>query len=114
MFRPFNCGIQRLVCAILLILGQTGFGPRRLEIEITESALVENILVAQTVVDQLREVGVRIAPDDFGKGYATLSQLLSFHLDKIKIDRSFVSRLNKSNDIESSPARSSALQRDLV
>src|SRR5450755_4302449 len=83
---------------LLSILGQTGFSPRRLEIEITESALVENIGVAQTIIDELRQAGVRIALDDFGTGYATLSQLLSFHLDKIKIDRSFVSRLDKSED----------------
>jgi diguanylate cyclase (GGDEF)-like protein len=83
---------------ILSILWQTGFSPRRLEIEITESALVENIGIAQTVIDELRQAGVRIALDDFGTGYATLSQLLSFHLDKIKIDRSFVSRLDKSED----------------
>jgi diguanylate cyclase (GGDEF)-like protein len=83
---------------LLSILGQTGFSPRCLEIEITESALVENIGIAQTVIDQLRQAGVRIALDDFGTGYATLSQLLSFHLDKIKIDRSFVSRLDKSED----------------
>jgi diguanylate cyclase (GGDEF)-like protein len=83
---------------ILSILGQTGFNPRQLEIEITETALVEKIGVAQTVIDHLRQAGVRIALDDFGTGYATLSQLLSFHLDKIKIDRSFVSRLDKSED----------------
>jgi diguanylate cyclase (GGDEF)-like protein len=83
---------------LLSILGQTGFSPRRLEIEITEGALVENIGAAQTVIDQLRGAGVRIALDDFGTGYATLSQLLSLHLDKIKIDRSFVSRLDKSED----------------
>jgi EAL domain-containing protein (putative c-di-GMP-specific phosphodiesterase class I) len=65
-----------------------------LEIEITETALVENIGVAQTVIDHLRQAGSRIALDDFGTGYATLS----FHLDKIKIDRSFVSRLDKSED----------------
>src|SRR3984885_2454830 len=83
---------------LLSILGQTGFSPRRLEIEITESALVENVGVAQAVIDELRQAGVRIALDDFGMGYATLSQLLSFHLDKIKIDRSFVSRLDESED----------------
>jgi diguanylate cyclase (GGDEF)-like protein len=83
---------------LLSILGQTGFSPRRLEIEITESALVENVGVAQAVIDELRQAGVRIALDDFGTGYATLSQLLSFHLDKIKIDRSFVSRLDKSEE----------------
>jgi diguanylate cyclase (GGDEF)-like protein len=83
---------------ILSILGQTGFSPHRLEIEITESALVGNVGIAQTIIDDLRRAGVRIALDDFGTGYATLTQLLSFHLDKIKIDRSFVSRLDKSGD----------------
>jgi diguanylate cyclase (GGDEF)-like protein len=83
---------------ILSILAETGFSPHRLEIEITETALVENIVVARTIVDELRAVGVRIALDDFGTGYSTLSQLLSFRLDKIKIDRSFVARLNESND----------------
>jgi diguanylate cyclase (GGDEF)-like protein len=83
---------------LLSILSQTGFSPRRLEIEITESALVENVGVARTVIDELRQAGVRIALDDFGTGYATLSQLLSFHLDKIKIDRSFVSLLANSQN----------------
>ncbi len=83
---------------ILSILGETGFSPHRLEIEITETALVENIETVQTVIDGLREAGVRIVLDDFGTGYATLSQLLSFHLDKIKIDKSFVSRLDDSDN----------------
>ncbi|TWA98987.1 diguanylate cyclase/phosphodiesterase [Bradyrhizobium stylosanthis] len=83
---------------ILSILGQTGFSPRRLEIEITESAFVERTGVAKTVIDVLRQAGVRIALDDFGTGYATLSQLLSFRLDKIKIDRSFVSQLDDSTE----------------
>jgi EAL domain-containing protein (putative c-di-GMP-specific phosphodiesterase class I) len=71
-----------------------------LEIEITETALVENIAVAQAIVDELRATGIRIALDDFGTGYSTLSQLLSFRLDKTKIDRGFVSRLNESNDAQ--------------
>ncbi|MGY3621849.1 putative bifunctional diguanylate cyclase/phosphodiesterase [Bradyrhizobium sp. USDA 10063] len=83
---------------ILSILRQTGFSPLRLEIEITESAFVEKTGVAKTVIDELRQAGVRIAIDDFGTGYATLSQLLSFRLDKIKIDRSFVSHLDDSAD----------------
>jgi EAL domain-containing protein (putative c-di-GMP-specific phosphodiesterase class I) len=98
MFRPFNCATPTVGLRILSILGQTGFSPHRLEIEITESALMENVGVAQTVIDELRHAGVRIALDDFGTGYATLSQLLSFHLDKIKIDRSFVSRLDEGHD----------------
>ncbi|MEH2483523.1 EAL domain-containing protein (putative c-di-GMP-specific phosphodiesterase class I) [Nitrobacteraceae bacterium AZCC 2146] len=76
----------------------SGFFSKLLEIEITESALVENIAAAQAVIEDLRRAGVRIALDDFGTGYATLTQLLSFHLDKIKIDRSFVSGLDKSGD----------------
>lgn len=96
---PVQLSDPTLGLRLLTILGQTGFSPRRLEIEITESALVENIGVAQRVIDDLRQAGVRIALDDFGTGYATLSQLLSFHLDKIKIDRSFVARLESSQVI---------------
>jgi diguanylate cyclase (GGDEF)-like protein len=95
---PIQLRDPTLGLRILSILGQTGFSPHRLEIEITESALMENVGVAQTVIDELRHAGVRIALDDFGTGYATLSQLLSFHLDKIKIDRSFVSRLDEGHD----------------
>jgi diguanylate cyclase (GGDEF)-like protein len=83
---------------ILAILAETGFNPRRLELEITETAFVDNIKVAQTVTNQLRQAGVRIALDDFGTGYATLSQLLSLKLDRIKIDRSFVDRLGKDKE----------------
>jgi EAL domain-containing protein (putative c-di-GMP-specific phosphodiesterase class I) len=95
---PIQLRDPTLGLRLLSILGQTGFNPRRLEIEITESALVENIGVAQIVIEELRQAGVRIALDDFGTGYAALSQLLSFHLDKIKTDRSFVSLLDKSED----------------
>jgi EAL domain-containing protein (putative c-di-GMP-specific phosphodiesterase class I) len=80
---------------VLAILAETGFNPRRLELEITETALVDNIKMAQKITGELRQAGVRIALDDFGTGYATLSQLLSLKLDRIKIDRSFVDRLGK-------------------
>jgi diguanylate cyclase (GGDEF)-like protein len=83
---------------ILSILGETGFSPHRLEIEITETALVDNIDTVRTVIDELRAAGVRIALDDFGTGYATLSQLLSFRFDKIKIDKSFVSHLDEKEN----------------
>lgn len=83
---------------ILATLAETGFNPQRLELEITETALVDNINVAKVVTDQLRQAGVRIALDDFGTGYATLSQLLSLKLDRIKIDRSFVDRLGKDKE----------------
>jgi predicted signal transduction protein with EAL and GGDEF domain len=84
-----------LTLRILSVLQETGLPPRRLEIEITESAFVGDITLARKIIEELRNVGVRIALDDFGTGYATLSQLISLRFDKIKIDRSFISRLGK-------------------
>jgi diguanylate cyclase (GGDEF)-like protein len=75
---------------VLSILAETGLQPHRLELELTESALLDNFSKARRVIEQLRQAGVRIALDDFGTGYATIAQLRMLHLDKIKIDRSFV------------------------
>ncbi|NNM71366.1 putative bifunctional diguanylate cyclase/phosphodiesterase [Enterovirga aerilata] len=78
---------------ILAILARTGLPPSRLEIEITESALVRDLESARSVLTSLREAGVRLALDDFGTGYSSLYHLRNFKLDKIKIDRSFVSSM---------------------
>jgi EAL domain-containing protein (putative c-di-GMP-specific phosphodiesterase class I) len=75
---------------ILSILAETDLPPHRLELELTESVLVDNFSKAQRVIEPLRQAGVRIALDDFGTGYATIAQLRKLHLDRIKIDRSFV------------------------
>jgi diguanylate cyclase (GGDEF)-like protein len=85
---------------ILSILGETGLPPARLELEITESALVGDGEMAQHMIDELRAAGVRIALDDFGTGYATMSQLLALRFDRIKIDRSFVNRLGDNDGSE--------------
>jgi diguanylate cyclase (GGDEF)-like protein len=103
LFLAFNIsGIQLcdpgLGLRILSIVAQTGFDPRRLELEITETALVKSNDAARKIVDELRAAGVTIALDDFGTGYATLTQLMSLHFDKIKIDRSFVQRLGKDSE----------------
>jgi diguanylate cyclase (GGDEF)-like protein len=95
---PLQLRNASLGLRILNILGDTGFDPRRLEIEITESALVENLDIAQLVIAQIRQAGIRVALDDFGTGYATLRQLQTLHLDKIKIDRSFVDRVTNNNE----------------
>jgi diguanylate cyclase (GGDEF)-like protein len=87
-----------LALRILAVLRDTGLPPRRLEIEITESAFVGDITLARKIIEELRSVGVHIALDDFGTGYATLSQLISLHFDKIKIDRSFIRRLGQDTD----------------
>ena len=72
------------------ILVQTGLSPGRLELEITETALVRDFNRALATLRQLKALGVRIAMDDFGTGYSSLSNLRAFPFDKIKIDRSFI------------------------
>ncbi len=73
------------------VLVQSGLLPARLELEITEGALINDSLRALSVLRRLKGLGVKIAMDDFGTGYSSLSSLQSFPFDKIKIDRSFVS-----------------------
>jgi EAL domain-containing protein (putative c-di-GMP-specific phosphodiesterase class I) len=90
---PLQLRDRTLGLRILAILGATGFNPRRLELEITESALVRDAEIAEELIDELRAAGIRIALDDFGTGYATMSQLLALRVDKIKIDKSFVERI---------------------
>jgi diguanylate cyclase (GGDEF)-like protein len=90
---PLQLRDRTLGLRILSILRETGLAPQRLELEITESALVDSLDVAREVINQLRNAGVRVALDDFGTGYATLSQLTRLRLDRLKIDRSFVQRL---------------------
>jgi diguanylate cyclase (GGDEF)-like protein len=79
--------------AILSVLESTGMAPSRLELEITESAIVKDLDAARELVGSLREAGVRIVLDNFGTGYSSLYHLRNFQLDKIKIDRSFVDDL---------------------
>lgn len=78
---------------ILQLVTETGFPPGRLEIEITESSLLEDQDLALATVESLKNCGVSISLDDFGTGYASLTQLQSLPFDRIKIDRSFVASL---------------------
>jgi diguanylate cyclase (GGDEF)-like protein len=82
-----------LVATVAEILGATGLAASRLELEITETILMQESDPSVHILHQLRELGVRIAMDDFGTGYSSLSYLRSFPLDKIKIDRAFVKDL---------------------
>ena len=88
------------VQAVHQILLETGLAAGRLELEITETALVRDLNRALTTLRQLKALGVRIAMDDFGTGYSSLSNLRAFPFDKIKIDSSFV----KSVDANASAA----------
>lgn len=80
---------------LLKKLVAAGFPPQRLEIEITESCLHENVGLVRSMIISLRNQGVRIALDDFGTGYSSFEQLRSLPFDRIKIDRSFVSELRQ-------------------
>ena len=81
---------------ILKLLSSTGFPANRLEIEITEGSLLEDREQVLTIIESLKNVGVRISLDDFGTGYASLSQVNSLPLDRIKIDKSFITTIVKS------------------
>jgi diguanylate cyclase (GGDEF)-like protein/PAS domain S-box-containing protein len=82
-----------LVHSILL---ETGLTPSRLELEITESALIGDFSRAIAILRRLKAIGVKIAMDDFGTGYSSLSYLQSFPFDKIKIDQTFISNLHRN------------------
>lgn len=75
------------------VIRETGMKPQRLELELTETAMMQDRERAATILDQLTEMGVLVTVDDFGTGYSNLSYLLDFSFHKLKIDRSFVSRL---------------------
>ena len=85
---------------IFSIVAETGFSLRRLELEITETGLADNMKAAQNTIKVLRQAGGRIALDHFGSGDTTLSQLFSLQLDRIKIDRRFIDRLGKDAESE--------------
>ena len=78
-------------------LRESGLPPSRLELEITEGVLIEDIARAKRTMQSLKALGIQIALDDFGTGYSSLSYLEAFPLDRIKIDRSFVIALGQSD-----------------
>ncbi len=84
--------------AVISALAAAGLAPHRLEVEITESVLMQSNETTLQRLHQLRELGVRISMDDFGTGYSSLSYLRSFPFDKIKIDRTFINDLTNGND----------------
>jgi diguanylate cyclase (GGDEF)-like protein len=85
-----------LMQVIVGALATSGLQPTRLEIEITETVLLQNRETTLAVLHQLRELGVRIAMDDFGTGHSSLTYLQCFPFDKIKIDRSFVKDITEN------------------
>jgi diguanylate cyclase (GGDEF)-like protein len=95
---PVQFSSPNLVDAVQRALIASGLVPHRLELEITESLLLENNQHVLSILYRLKDLGVRIALDDFGTGYSALSYLRKFPLDRIKIDRSFISGLAAGSD----------------
>jgi diguanylate cyclase (GGDEF)-like protein/PAS domain S-box-containing protein len=89
---------ERIVEDVREVLRTTGLPPSQLELEITESILIEDSSAAVRTLDSLKALGVRLAIDDFGTGYSSLSYLRRFPLDTLKIDRSFVIEMESSPD----------------
>ncbi|CCV11313.1 EAL domain-containing protein [Mesorhizobium sp. STM 4661] len=91
-----NPNFSRKVHETLL---KSGLAPGRLELEITETALVKDMPRALATLRQVKALGVRVAMDDFGTGYSSLSNLRAFHFDKIKIDGSFIKSVDKNGQV---------------
>jgi len=114
--RQFKGG--HLVSYIRQLLSETGMSPKNLELEITESILMDNTELAITTLNELSAMGMTLAIDDFGTGYSSLSYLKQFPLNVLKIDRSFVRDVNdNANDaaiVDAIIAMSHRLQLDVV
>ena len=91
---PYQLKDPWLAQKIIRTLTETGFPASRLEVEITESSLFDNLALAQSIVGSLKNQGIRLALDDFGTGYSSLAHLRALPFDRIKIDKSFVTSIN--------------------
>jgi EAL domain-containing protein (putative c-di-GMP-specific phosphodiesterase class I) len=91
-------GKSMLPGQITRALDDSGLSPEHLNIEITESALMDNPAVAEDILKQIKNLGVRISIDDFGTGYSSLSYLQRFPIDVVKVDRSFINDVDGNQD----------------
>jgi predicted signal transduction protein with EAL and GGDEF domain len=95
---PAQFKSRSLANAVTSALASSGLPPQRLELEITESVLLNETEATMATLHRLRDIGVQISMDDFGTGYSSLSYLRSFPFDKIKIDRSFIRDLSETDE----------------
>ncbi|MBI4587238.1 MAG: EAL domain-containing protein [Candidatus Rokubacteria bacterium] len=89
---------KTLADTVAQVLNATGLDPKYLELELTESLLMENTQASSTMLAALKAMGLQISIDDFGTGYSSLSYLKRFPIDSLKIDRSFVSDVTTDPD----------------
>ncbi|NLS03930.1 EAL domain-containing protein [Rhizobium sp. P32RR-XVIII] len=94
---PVQFRNRELVETVRQVLERTGLEPARLELEITESVLINDATAALDILNGLKALGVKIAMDDFGTGYSSLGYLNSFPFDKIKIDKSFIGGMSNKD-----------------
>ena len=102
---PVQLNDTNLIDTVRGVLIETGLDPRRLELEITESTIIDDKQRALHILRQIKALGVTIALDDFGTGYASLDTLNAFPFDKIKIDRSFLVEINGNDGSKSQQSR---------
>jgi diguanylate cyclase (GGDEF)-like protein len=95
---PVQFRSRGLVAMVTSAMASAGLDPRRLELEVTETALLDDDEATVAILHQLRKLGVRVSLDDFGVGYSSLGYLRKFPFDMIKIDRSFVGTLGLSHE----------------
>lgn len=95
---PRQLADPRFTGVVSEALARSGISPHLLWLEVTETAMVENAELAKAVLQEIRATGVRIALDDFGTGYSSLSLLQQFPIQRIKIDRAFVSSINDNDN----------------
>jgi len=95
---PWQLKDAWLAQKIIKVLTETGFAATRLEIEVTEVALLDNLALVQSIVGSLKNQGIRLALDDFGTGYSSLAHLRALPFDRIKIDKSFVMSINENSE----------------
>lgn len=93
---PLHFRLPNFQNVVKKILNKTGLDPRLLEIEITENSFIDNIEECISSLKKLREMGVSVAIDDFGKGYSSLNYLRKFPINSLKIDRTFVQEMAKN------------------
>ncbi|MGH6664457.1 MAG: putative bifunctional diguanylate cyclase/phosphodiesterase [Pseudolabrys sp.] len=95
---PAQLNNRNLLNVVVGALAESGMPARKLQLEITETVLLQNTFATLATLHELRKLGVQIALDDFGTGYSSLSYLRSFPFDKIKIDRSFIQDLSNGTE----------------
>ncbi|HLZ02255.1 MAG TPA: PAS-domain containing protein [Bradyrhizobium sp.] len=97
---PVQFRARGLAAMVTSALAAAALAPDRLELEVTESALLQDDAATIAILHQLRALGIRVSMDDFGVGYSSLGYLRKFPFDKIKIDRSFIGTLGESSGSE--------------